>query len=75
MRDYGLEVEVEEEEFGYGKFMIDYKFLKQLKLIISNKGKRYVIIKKFELKVDFMLIGYYLKCLFNFNELFNFLQQ
>ena len=72
MRDHGLEVEAEEEEFGYGKLMIDYKPPKQSKSTISNKGKRHATIKKLELKVDLMLTGHHLKCLFNSNELFNF---
>lgn len=38
MKEYGLEVELDEEEFGFGKFFIDYKIFKNLILKISNKG-------------------------------------
>lgn len=47
MRDHGLEVEAEEEEFGYGKLMIDYKPPKQSKSTISNKEVEAKEVSKF----------------------------
>lgn len=39
MKDHGLEVEPDEEEFGFGKLLIDYKPPKKSTAKISNKGK------------------------------------
>lgn len=39
MKEHGLDVEPEEEEFGYGKLLIDYKPPKKATSKISNKGK------------------------------------
>lgn len=39
MKEHGLEVEPEEEEFGYGRLMIDYKPPRKSSTKISNKGK------------------------------------
>lgn len=39
MKDHGLEVEPDEEEFGFGKLLIDYKPPKTSTAKISNKGK------------------------------------
>ena len=41
MREHGLEVEPEEEEFGYGKLVIDYKPPKKSAPSISSKGKEH----------------------------------
>lgn len=38
MKEHGLEVEPDEEEFGYGKLLIDYKPPKKSTSKISNKG-------------------------------------
>lgn len=43
MKEHGLEVEPDEEEFGYGKLMIDYKLPKKSTSKISDKGKVYLI--------------------------------
>jgi len=47
MKEHGLEVEPDEEEFGYGKLMIDYKLPKKSTSKISNKGKVYLIDSSF----------------------------
>ncbi|KAL9956230.1 hypothetical protein ACROYT_G037678 [Oculina patagonica] len=39
MKEHGLEVEPDEEEFGYGKLLIDYKPPKKSTSKISNKGE------------------------------------
>lgn len=39
MKEHGLDMEPEEEEFGYGKLLIDYKPPKKATSMISNKGK------------------------------------
>jgi len=38
MKEHGLEVEPDEEEFGFGKLLIDYKPPKKSTSKISNKG-------------------------------------
>ena len=38
MKEHGLEVEPDEEEFGYGKLLIDYKPPNKSTSKISNKG-------------------------------------
>lgn len=38
MKEHGLEVEPDEEEFGFGKLLIDYKPPKKPTSKISNKG-------------------------------------
>lgn len=39
MKEHGLEVEPDDEEYGYGKLIIDYKPPKKSTSKISNKGK------------------------------------
>ena len=38
MKEHGLEVEPDEEEFGFGKLLNDYKLPKKSTSKISNKG-------------------------------------
>jgi len=47
MKEHGLEVEPDEEEFGYGKLMIDYKFPKKSTSKISNKEVEAKEVSKF----------------------------
>mgnify|MGYP001795943025 CR=1 FL=1 len=42
LKDHGLQVNIEEEDFGYGKLLIDYKVPKTTQLrIVSNRGILY----------------------------------
>jgi len=47
MREHGLEVEPEEEEFGYGKLVIDYKPPKKSTPSISSKEVEAKEVSKF----------------------------
>lgn len=48
MKEHGLEVEPDEEEFGFGKLLIDYKIPKNSTSKISNKGTELFVINKHE---------------------------
>ena len=51
MKEHGLEVEPDEEEFGFGKLLIDYKIPKNSTSKISNKGTELFVIANMNLSL------------------------
>ena len=53
MKEHGLEVEPDEEEFGFGKLLIDYKIPKNSTSKISNKGTELFVITNMNLSLTY----------------------
>ena len=44
LKKHGLQLEEEDEEFGYGRLQIDYKLPKQSVRVLSNKGTVWILV-------------------------------